>query len=519
FFNSPTATYDYFGVDDEEGGVQWAVNALWLTKGGERLPYILFRDTNGVHLCGLYGAWAYDENGDIKKGFLADNKYDETKFGQPWSQGRQNIMLKALNLFMKYRNESLFDISSEVKTYFTSNVDDIVIKMAIDKVNRKGEAQSTDPIFKLSDVLGGVTEDSFKKILSDSTVFFLLQNTLATYEEANKKIFNLESAYVTNSLLSRSNNTTLKNKTSDNYKNALATIAPYDVVYSNINPETDLYKAKITYDVTTLCNWISVTESESGEYSELQKLNEDVFIESTGVDTEVMTQQIESGIKNLDDEWNNIIENVLDIHSATKPNSEYGKWSEHLNPEYKYNKDKASDAVQNGLYMALNKYLEGTEISNGIKIDASKAYATKGDNSIVKKDAEGDPEIDEYGIATLDDTDTKYPGLTDAVASLHNTSKVFTSETPLSYYTNATTTMTQSKYTEMVNNLANQSIIANTSSNVASDDLATYWNFLDTIQYLVSDNYAKLMEYLQTSVMSYGVEADLVWLVQDDRNA
>ena len=529
FLNSPSAVGDYYGANNpEEGGVQYVVNALWLTDDyGNRLPYILFRDTNGVHLCGLYGAWNYKTTPTASgatpdKGYLAVDASDDNNNTEPWSQGRQNIMLKALNLFMKTRNESLFDITSEVKTYFTSNADEIIINMALNETKRGDKDNST--IFKLSDVLdSGVTKDDLETVLKNSTIYFLLQGTLTSYLEANKKLYGLMSSHISNSVMSRSSGTSLEGFTSDNYKNAVATPMPYIGEYKNSEAlpnnnaasSNDLYTGFLTFPITNASIWVNAKDG-SGTLDLITDPGKDTWESSITHVTANATNFLEKGITTILEEYTSII-SALKMTSATLPNSSYSKWSEHLNPTYSYNKDKATNAVGNGLYMALNKYLDGSQLANRIKLGADIAYADK-DDSIFEDT--GKPSYDNLFLGQIKNTG-KFSGLRDAVAGMMYSNKLFTSDTPLSFYTSIVDpdNVSAEAYRNEIERLGKQSIAHNATSGSVSDDLISYWTFIDTLQYLVNNDYAKLIDYLQTSVMSYGVEADLVWVTEDNKDA
>ena len=517
FLNAENAIGNYFGKNNNEGGVQWAVNALWLTDDwGNRLPYVLFRDTNGVHLCGIYGAWDYDPTTTGTKtprpGFLANTTYDASTYGAAWSQGRQNIMLKALNLFMKTRNESLFDISSEVKTYFTNNAEDIIINMALAGTQRGNTDKSV--IFDFSKVLdSGIDQPTFKAAFDNSTIFFLLQNTLTSYLEANKKLYALMSTHITNSLMSRSSGILSKN-TSDNYKNAVATPMPYIGEYKQTaatgTVNVDFYKGFLTFSVTNPSIWINASGTTNPVYITDPKTDTWTSSFTTTSNTNNATTFLKAGVDGIVGQYADII-TKLGLTKATLPDSSYANWSEHLNPKYSYSEDKATNAITNGLYMAINKFLDGTQEPNRIKLSAYQAYATSTDSIFEKA-----PSIDNFELGEIKNTGN-FKGLKNAVATMMYANKAFTTDTPLSYYDmNAAN---GDDYVALIERIGQQSIAHSATASKASDDLISYWTFIDTLQYLVNNNYAKLMEYLKTSVMSYGVEADLVWICEDNKDA
>jgi len=74
------------------------VSALRLYDGNTPLPYILIRDEiseGGVHIIGLNGAVCFDNNGNAQSGYLASGANADNDNTQPFSQGRENILLKA----------------------------------------------------------------------------------------------------------------------------------------------------------------------------------------------------------------------------------------------------------------------------------------------------------------------------------------------------------------------------------------------------------------------------------------
>ncbi|MCF0227326.1 MAG: hypothetical protein HUJ52_00715, partial [Malacoplasma sp.] len=526
FLNSADAVGDYYGYNNAtEGGVQYVVNALWLTDdAGNRLPYILFRDTNGVHMCGLYGAVGYDGTTQ-QDGFLAVAKHADNDNTEPYSQARQNIQLKALNLFMKSRNESLFDVTSELKSYFTSNVDDVIIKMALNKTTRTGEVATGDkePIFDLENTVESDIISNLEEVLSDSTIYFLLQNSLSTYLEANKKLYELVSTKISNSLLARSAAATLNKKTTSNYQNGVATPLPYVATYKNAEANTDMYSGSLTFDIAKAGVWLNVDSNEK-----IVDIKEDVMDDSIILnDTDEATTFLQQGVDSIVEKFKAII-TKLELSKAVLPSSDYANWSEHLNPQYTYNADKATNAVGNALYMAINKFLSGTDISNSIKLDANRAYASSSKASdkekIVTYDAKKSitDSTNNYGLGEIKNDKTvskQFQGLKDAVAGMMYSNKVFTSDAPLTRYTDSTTTMNQTGYTDLVSRLSQQQAAKNYTQSAYNDDLTSYWTFVDTLQYLINDDYKNLMEYLRTSVVSYGTEADLVWVAKDNIDA
>ena len=386
--------------------------------------------------------------------------------------------------------------------------------MAMNDVRRGNDAGESeqhkgDIIFNIDTVLGGVQRTDLQAILDGSATFFLLQNTLTTYQEANKKLYGLVSTHISNALLSRSTEAILAKKTENNYKNALASPLQYAGVYSNSTYDTDLYTGYLSFPIALYSNWVNV--QKDGNVFKVVNAKEDVFSASVGKTTVDATTAYSNGLETLIPKYDAII-TTLGIENASLPSSPYASWSEHLNPAYAYNADKATSAIANGLYMAINKYLSSTELTNGIKIYAGIEYA-KGTTA---KPGIIDGQDETTGLAKFK---TKYAQLEQAAASFVYSNKLFTNDTPLSFYTNSSATMDEDTYFTLIKRLGTQSTTAARKINRNNDDLVTYWTFIDTLQYLVKDDYANLMKYLQTSVMSYGVEADLVWVAQDDRNA
>lgn len=468
----------YFGDENAEGGVQLVSSALRLTDAkGNLLPYVLIRDSFGVHLIGINGAVTY-KDGAVTQGYLAKPADDTNNNTQPFSQARQNLLLVAQTLQQKLTEifESGIDENSKIESYFGNNMDDIILAMAKNKTKRANDNQSI--IFDDAKVLGAKSS-LFYNLIEQGNKYFLYQETISAFDTANNKIYGDKLKKANNNLYNSKTKTNAKN-----YSNGLATTFFSDRVNGDFNAYTQnkLLESTTYYSACTIGLWLN-----NGD------LANDVWNVTTSLSA-FNKDKLDKLQKDYEDTIKAITTNVKAYISET---TGYQKYSERLYPEWQ--KNNTENSVNNAIYMAIQGFWDTEGAPNAIKINAMKKYAP----DIVDS-------IDSFTqIPTLKDAN-----LQKAVASQYLTSKLLTDTTPLSYYAGYNS-LTIDNYQSF---LTNQYLSKNSksfSTFTTSSDLVNYWKFIDTINYLVKDNYANLIKKL-TADIQYPGEANIVWSIKDN---
>ena len=119
--------------------------ALRLYDGDKPLPYLLIRDEindGGVHIIGLNGASYYD-NGTEQQGYLGKPASEDNDQTDPYSQGRENILLKAQYLYESTYTSTSIDIQSKIKDFLQDDdsLSNVIIAMAKNQVRRANNEQ------------------------------------------------------------------------------------------------------------------------------------------------------------------------------------------------------------------------------------------------------------------------------------------------------------------------------------------------------------------------------------------
>lgn len=500
FKNNSSYEYDWYGDGNysQYGGIQYILSAVQLkTTNNQVLPMMLIRDTFGVHLVGLNGVLSYNGASKIfEPGFLAKAKSDANNNTEPFSQQRQNLMLLAQSLYQKSAsNESGIDINSKIKDFLKDNLDDVILAMANQKTERPREKDKA--IFDLSKVVPGDKDKNLLfELLNAGNELYAYEKALKDTDAANKKLYSERIKNVQNSLVARSESA--GKVSADNYKNALATPYPFDFV-NPVNAGTTTLSTA-SWNVTSITSWIAKTSY--APYTDTDK-----WAGPSGIATYT---DLSNKQKTFDDKIDQII-TQYNLNVANISNEGSMRFSEHLYPVW-----KEDNALINGVYKALASYLGTSEATtNQVKLYAMKKYAESKDLYIANQ---VDP------ITNMIGTDTqigfKDSTLADAVYSMYYTSKLLTKDTPISYYWQRTGNMSAENYKNLLKTAMKQTKYATFGKNAYSDDAINYWTFIDTLAYFTDNNYAKLIEKLNSNSY-FGTgdtykEADLVWVAQDN---
>lgn len=485
--------FDYYGKNTDEGGVQWVVPALRLydgfddEKNPKLLPYVLIRDEiseGGVHIIGLNGA-SYFSNGSEQSGYLKKSSSDSNDRTLPFSQGRENILLKAQCLWEKTNSSSTFNLDSKIKSFFENddNMDDIIISMAKNKTKRENDVIFENKIiFNDEGLLEGIDHNPFYELFSLGNIFFLTQSTIAAIDTQNKRLFNTKFANVKKSVSSRSDS--LSKITKSNYSNGLST--PYPFAFSEPN-NNGYVSSLVSYDVNSILAW-----KQCDIYDEYEPKND-------------TWDRNEITFKSVKDIKNNYISQVTSLTQNIKPNiqmSKPGKYSEHI-----YNEWNQNNALSVAIYAVLESYGKDDTLGNNVKIKAMKNYANSifGDDSVISS-------FDSFnGYATI-----KKNSLKTAFISQYITNQMLSADRPISLYQSNNWNDSIDQYANLLEQAFKNDLSKSYQDISYSSKMYDYLLTLDAIQYLAKDNYANLIDYLKKNVIRYGEEGNIVWIAEED---
>ena len=496
FTDSANYKFDYYGHTNNEGGVQWVANGLRLLDNNIPLPYVLIRDSFGVHLIGLNGAWKRNDVGYLGKG--ASDEVDNT---QPYSQGRENILLKAQSLSQKqsnYTSDNGVDIVEKIKTYFNSHMDDVIINMARNEIKR-GNNAGGGIIFDHSELLNDANITPLYTYLDKATQYFMYQTIINSIDTVNKKMFNAKMTNTKNALISMSNS--FKGMTNNNYKNGLASPYPFKIISPDdaSNVVSSYINSHVFYDVVGLIGWAPLGMFPStNDFINSRWTNQ----WSTNLTVNNITDRKSDLAEYIDRSLiNNITPNIQ--------NDKIGKYSEHIYPKWQDKKENkiifATDPITNGIYKALAQYAGLGNFAYSTKIKAMQKYAV-GDNKVVNDF----DDIDSLsGFANI-----RTESMATAIASEYYSTKLLSDNDNLSYFANLADKFTN--YENFLKNAYQWKLRSSFTSNTYNENVVNYWTFLDTVQYLSQNNYENLINYLKQNVLKNGQEANLVWLVKDN---
>lgn len=486
FANDSPLFFDYYGNDTNEGGVQWVVPALRLYDGDKPLPYLLIRDEineGGVHIIGLNGA-SYYESGTVQQGYLGKPASENNDQTDPYSQGRENILLKAQYLYESTYTSTSIDIQSKIKTYLQDddNLSDVVISMAKNQVRRANNEQEI--IFSDEGLLNGIDANKFYQLISNGYDYYLQQSTISAIDSENKRLFKTKFGNITNSVLSRSD--ALSKMTSSNYTNGMATPYPFTFIQTNATDRTKTvgYVSSLSsYDINRIMAW-----KKGGLYT--NTLANDVWNKY-----EITFDEA----KQSRDEYEAII---TDLTSAVTPNIQsigMDARSEHI-----FNEWRKENALSVGVYAALNSFGASNSFSNNAKIKAMKSYISGSDGIVSNFDSFN-------GYATLKDST-----LNSAFISQYISSQLLGSDKPMSMYEGINSITTINDYASFLEQAFKDNMNRSYTDINFSSTMCNYLQILDAVQYLVKDNYANLIYHLSNNVIRYGDEADLVWVSEEN---
>lgn len=506
FTSGDTAAFDYYG-STSEGGVRFIISSIQLTDDNDKdLPYVLIRDDYGVHLIGIDGLMDNNQ----QDGFLLKPKSDDNDNTEPMSQGRENLLFKAQAMYDTLGLKSGgTELNNKLKSYFGDNLDDIVISMAQQKINKDGTIASENPIFDdtKNATFSETKRSSFYKVIELGNKLFRLQETISSFTTANKSFYSDNLAYVNNSLLSESIDKSVSKPSiydTDNIKNGLATPFPYTYVEGDYNAissgaSQSNEKSTASWEPTQIINWVN-TDS----YNLEESLKTDVWNNSY-----ISYDDIKATKQTYLEEVNSLVDDIAPYIA----NDEFGKWSEKINTQWELNDNWYDDgskresgargpiSIKNAIYKALNDFSSDAKFVNSTKAKAMQAYA----KDLYADEANIDPNT---GYVTIPNAN-----ISNAVTSLYYTQKVITDSTPLSMYQNIDAT----NYIEFVNKSYSLQLFSDYLLNGSySDQMLDYWTYLDTVTYLMKDNYSNLFRYLSNTVLNGKALGYFTWLSEDN---
>ena len=485
--------FDYYGDTNLEGGVQWVVSALRLYDGNKALPYVLIRDEMseaGIHIIGLNGATTFNKTtGAEQNGYLSEPKDDTNDNTEPFSQGRENILLKAQYLWEKGKSSTTINLESKIEDFFKQddNMNDIIISMAKNKTTRENDNQAI--IFNDDEMFNVVRRDDFYNLISSGNDYFAAQSTISAIDSENKKLFDKKFTNVKNSITSRSDS--LSKITKANYQNGMSTPYPFTFTEPDNYSSTGYICSLVSFDINGIMAW------EKGHIYDLESvLADDVWDKN-----EITFDEV----KLLKQNYIDNITNMITAEQGIAPDiqtSGTAKYSEHI-----YNKWNKNNPLSVAVYAALESFGGSDSFSNNVKIKAMRNYISScfPENSIVDS-------FDSFnGYASI-----KTQTLKNAFVSYYETSKLLSLDKPLSMYQSFDSVSSISSYIDLVDNIFKTNLNRSYLDIDYSSDMYDYLLVLDALQYLVKDNYANLINYLKNNVIRYGDDANIVWISEEN---
>ena len=456
-----------YAYHDGKEGIRYVVPAVRLQVGTEALPMVMIRDSFGVHVIGLDCA---DYIANYKVG--AENKQ--------WEAEGNVLKYRSLMESHELGNQGTgMVLNSKLKDFFKNNLDDIVLgilkdgtKAHIDSLS-SADSSTEKEIFD-KDVWGSDISQQILDLVTNANMYYAYYNLISTIDEANKKLFDNSSKYVTNSLIRKTGNIT-----SDIYKNGLACALPFVLTSGDpSNTNDEILLETDNYDCTNVVYgfddyYLGVPESHTTIGS--------------------MTSRITSSFLNeLLDDLSTAVENYWNTAQVSPNKSTNGslKYSEHIIVERGNSQSedtKAFDAI-NFTFNAFGA--SGNDMSNIIKYKTYEQY--------IQND-----------VSTLE-TEFSEP-----LTSIYKTNKVISDTTPLSYYKNAALP-TSRDYIDLINSIykSNLNRSITTNAQTFSSDSLDYELTLATLKWLTDNNYKELLNQLRNSI-PYFSSAAVVWNQKD----
>lgn len=428
-------------------GIRYVVPAVRLTNGSTGLPYILIRDSFGVHVIGL----------DC-------SKYLETQKAKTDVWTAEGHVLKYRSMLEKagFSTQGTgMILNDKLKTFFSSNINDIVLEMAKAGTKAPDKDGNDQTIFN-KNIWG---EDAYTaailNVVENGNTFFNYYNILSTLDAANKKLFDNTTKYVTNMVIRKSGNIF-----NDVYSNGLACALPFDLS-SGKQSDAHFFAQTDYYECTKLCygwdtTYYPIDPAEMGE-TELTtaKTNYSTAINSLWTACNYQPYTDKSGSR---------------------------KYSEHIifKRDGGMESDKAGTDAVNFLFNAFGG--SGNAISNIIKFNAYTSY------------------LNDFNTADYQD----------ALTSIYETGKVLTDNTPISFYDDSKLlsfdefkTLVHFSYGSNTNR-----VIGSSAQKETNDDYINYLDTLATLKFLTKDNNKELIDILRNS-LSINTSAVVAWNIKD----
>lgn len=474
--NFSSALFNPYGVYAAHNGVEgvrYVVPAVRLTAKAAgstentALPMILIRDTFGVHLIGL----------DCAK-YIASYKDSAGKVNQ-WEAESNVLKYRSLMESYNFGNQGTgMTLNSKLKDYFKNNLDDLVLGMLKDgwTAYSGSEKDAVEKEIFNKDVWND--KDNLNKILdlvSAGNQYYNYYDLVNTIDEANKKLFDTSSKYVTNNLLRKNGQIT-----TDVYKNGVANCLPFTIVSGivggssgSFNSASSLFMSNTHYEPIKLVYGYD-DDYLAGPHSMVDRITKN-FLDSLLNDLTAKTDAYWN--------WSNPTGN------ASKDGSL--KYSEHIfvnRGTDDTNDEKTHDAI-NFVYNAFGG--SGSDMSNIIKYNAYNDYLSLGDDKFSESDFDN------------------------ALTSIYKTDKVISDSTPLSYYNNSELP-TASSYKNLVNQAYNATSWKSITTNAQtfSSDSLNYQLTLATLHWLTKNNYKQLFTQLRNTIPDFS-SAAIVWAEKD----
>lgn len=452
--NTPAASggiakiYNHLGNDNEIKKYNYANNAVQLrTSGTVRLPYILYRGDDGVHLVGLDGADYLKSNNtnlfDGSNGFITTNIVN--------TRARENALLKFRAMYEQYATNPIagtgLKIQDAYKAYLDSNFSDVLIntfyRTTLLTTPQYWFNNANDPDDHIDWKFDIDNFDKITSYLNATTKLFEYQDLISKYDDANKKLLSFGKKYADN--MTNADNA---------LKNGLAIALPWMPVSGTVPSDNNIKNLHTHY-------------AENSYF--LEKFS------SAGIGT---LEDLETDVTSKFDLWRTARNDVVFDNAK----SNYEKYSEHITCKNHFAADM--------LWAAMGD--SSSKMSNLQRYKIYDAYLTN--NGANPVDVNGKYLIErDYGTA---------------ITSQYISSKLMVDDTSLPSYVNdssefsGNSAQNLTKFNDILNDRWNaKSKIDQTWADHTSGDYISYLNFLARLKWLTTNNAAgtqsNFMDYLQ----------------------
>lgn len=469
-----------------------------LSGSNNKLPYVIYRGDDGVHIAGIDG-WNYLSKADTTA--MIDKTNNPNWSTSPKTQMRENAILKYRTLYEQLTTQptagSGLKIADAYKSYIDSNFADILIntyyRTGIDHASDAnyvpwwGNSSDTDTDLSTDSGDNGWCKGwhlnfpnigNITKYILDVNRLYDWQDIVSKYDDANKKMINFGSKYAQN--LASDNPDEIK-------KNGLALALPW----TQISGGVETTWSGTTPDFYASLANIKTQHARFGATSSSDGVN-DFLLSRIGSSSDFSIQDVGLiGLEtNVKTSFNDFLTGLGTNNQPTANKSKNGsmKYSEHI---LALVKDPTTDLIGN------NKDVDP------IHFVANSLWAIISDSSSKISNIQRADIFDKYLGAKTDGKYAVENDFNDQIVSQFVSSKLMLDDSSLPSYISSLASATYDNYKKLlVDRWQAKTYFAQGWADTTSNEYIDYLHFLATLKYLStnadgSEDYTQFMKYLQ----------------------